>query len=180
MLMLKLMSKSKRLLQLKQVSMQQIAKWLLYHEFLLAFLLPEAAMYIMYVFPINLCRKQRSPLRFPLNVDVNFNPIHTSSKKTKQHYMGRSLLHYHSRSDKMASRTNHYTISECTNNSKAFFIFLEQNGLEMNVFFRKKPQINGMRDKQFRYSLVGQDTRLSPARPGFKSRWRNITGAECF
>ena len=26
----------------------------------------------------------------------------------------------------------------------------------------------------FRYSLAGQDTRLSPERPGFESRWRNL------
>ena len=27
-----------------------------------------------------------------------------------------------------------------------------------------------------RYSLAGQDTRLSPERPGFESRWRNFFG----
>ena len=27
---------------------------------------------------------------------------------------------------------------------------------------------------RIRYSLAGQDTRLSPERPGFESRWRNL------
>ena len=27
---------------------------------------------------------------------------------------------------------------------------------------------------RIRYSLAGQDTRLSPERPGFKSRWRKL------
>ena len=30
-------------------------------------------------------------------------------------------------------------------------------------------------DRQLRYSLAGQDTRPSPERPGFESRWRNRT-----